>query len=337
MAACRPPVSGRSVQRFRRVALVCLVLGFVHVEARQTAAPVPTETTAPDIPGVVTGGTKVELVASGLRGTEGPIAAPDGTLLFTEQDANRVSRIDASGRVTPYLSNTNGTIGLAFDRLGRLIAAQTTNPQIAVLSPTRDVLADSFEGQALLRPNDLTIDRNGGIYFSDPGPPPQPGVTLDLPRKPAVFYIRSESDVVKVAEDIERPNGVLLSPDERVLYVANTLGDSVIAFDVESDGILKNRRSFARLEGVVKTETGVRSGADGLAVDSAGRLYVATSAGIQIFSAQGTRLGIIPIGIANGPQNLAFAGPEKKTLYVVGRNAAWKIAMQSQGLKDRAK
>ncbi len=77
------------MQMFRRVALVCLVLGFVHVEARQTAAPAPTETTAPDIPGVVTGGTKVELVASGLRGTGGPIAAPDGTLLFTEQDANR--------------------------------------------------------------------------------------------------------------------------------------------------------------------------------------------------------------------------------------------------------
>src|SRR5688572_2353545 len=296
-----------------------------------------TAAVTPDIPGVVAAGTKIELVASGLRGGEGAIAAPDGTLLFTEQEANRVSRIDASGRVTPYLSNTNGTIGLAFDRHGRLIAAQTTNPQIAVLSPTRDVLADSFDGQPLLRPNDLTIDRNGGIYFSDPGPPPQPGQTVDLPRRPAVFYIRPEGDVLKAAEDIERPNGVLLSPDERVLYVANTLGDSVLAFDVASDGTLGNRRSFARLEGVVKTENGVRSGADGLAVDSAGRLYVATTVGVQVFSTQGTRLGTIPIGIANGPQNLAFSGPGKRTLYVVGRNAAWRIAMQSQGLNDRAK
>jgi gluconolactonase len=88
---------------------------------------------------------------------------------------------------------------------------------------------------------------------------------------------------------------------------------------------------------VTKTDTGVRSGADGLAVDSTGRLYVATQVGVQVFSQQGAHLGTIPIGIQNGPQNLAFAGPDKKTLYVVGRNAAWKIAMQSQGIKNRAK
>jgi gluconolactonase len=224
-----------------------------------------------------------------------------------------------------------------FDRHGRLIAAQTTTPQIAVLSPTRDVLADSFEGQPLLRPNDLTVDRNGGIYFSDPGPNPPPGATLDLPRTPAVFYIRPEGDIVKVAEDIERPNGVLLSPDEKVLYVANTLGDSLLAFDVQPDGMLTNRRSFARLDGVVKTPTGVRSGADGLAIDSEGRVYAATLAGIQVFTPQGRHLGTIPVGIANGPQNLAFAGPDKRTLFIVGRNAAWKVAMRSQGPKDRAK
>jgi gluconolactonase len=122
-----------------------------------------------------------------------------------------------------------------------------------------------------------------------------------------------------------------------VLYVANTLGESVVAFDVQPDGSVRNRRDFARLQDVTKTDVGVRSGADGLAVDSAGRLYVATQVGVQVFSAQGAHLGTIPIGVQNGPQNLAFAGPDKKTLYVVGRNAAWKVPMQSQGLKDRAK
>ena len=298
----------------RALAIVLVVGAGVVVGAGSSRlAWAQTETTAPDIPGVVKGGTKVELVATGLRGADGPIAAADGTLLFTEPDANRISRIDASGRVTPYLSNTNGTVGLAFDRHGRLIAVQTTNPQIAVLSPTRDVLADSFEGQPLVSPSDLTSDRNGGIYFSDPG-------------KPAVFYIRSDGDLLKAADDIEGPNGVLLSPDERVLYVANTLGDSVLAFDVQPDGSLTNRRTFARL-----------TRPDGLAVDAAGYVYVAGVAGIQVFNPQGRHLGTIPIGIANGPQNLAFAGPDKKTLYVVGRTAAWKIAMQSQGPKDRAK
>ena len=315
-----------------------LVVGAGHARPVNAQTPEPTATVAPEIPGVVAGGTPVEVVARGLRGTEGPIAAPDGTLLFTEQDANRISRIGADGRITGYLTNTSGAIGLAFDHLGRLIAAQTITPQIAVLSPTRDVLADSFDGIPLLRPNDLTVDRRGGIYFSDPGPNPAPGETLTLPRKPAVFYIRPDGgDVIKVAEDIERPNGVLLSPDQKVLYVANTLGDSVLAFDVQADGMLTNRRAFAMLEGVVKTPTGIRSGADGLAIDSEGRVYVASLAGIQIFTPEGRRLGTIPIGIANGPQNLAFAGPDKRTLYVVGRNAAWKIAMRAQGPSDRAK
>jgi gluconolactonase len=301
--------------------------------------PEPTATVAPEIPGVVAGGTPVEVIARGLRGTEGPIAAPDGTLLFTEQDANRISRITADGRIVGYLTNTGGAIGLAYDHLGRLIAAQTTPPQIAVLSPTRDVLADSWDGMPLLRPNDLTTDRRGGIYFSDPGQPPgADGVLPPAPRRPAVFYIRPDGgELIKVAEDIERPNGVLLSPDEQVLYVANTLGDAVVAFDVQADGMLTNRRPFAGLEGVVKTAAGVRSGADGLAIDSDGRLYVASLAGIQIFSPQGMRLGTIPIGITGGPQNLAFAGPGRRTLYVVGRNAAWKIAMRAQGPSNRAK
>jgi gluconolactonase len=296
-----------------------------------------TETTAPNIPGVVAGGTKVQLIAKGLQGTEGPVAAPDGTLLFTEQNANRISKIDANGRVTPFLSNTNGTIGLAFDSHGRLIAAQTINPQIAVLLPTRDVLADSFEGMPLMRPNDLTVDSRGGIYFSDPGPNPQPGETPRLPRQPAVLYIRPEGDVIKVAEDIERPNGVVLSPDEKILYVANTRGEAVLAFDVEPDGTLTNRRDFAKIDGIVKTDAGVRSGADGMTIDAAGRVYVATRVGVQVFSPQGRHLGTIPVGVPDGPQNLAFAGPDRRTLFIVGRNAAWKIAMQAQGVQGRSK
>ena len=295
---------------------------FSGLSATQTTA---SAAVTPDIPGVVTGGTKIEVVASVLRGAEGAIAAPDGTLLVTEQSANRVSRLDASGRITPYLSNTNGAAGLAFDHNGRLIAAQTINPQIAVLSPTRDVLADSIEGMPIMRPNDLTIDRNGGIYFTDPGPPVPPEEIADLPRKPAVYYVRSETDIVRLADDIERPTGVLLNTNEKVLYVANGLGDSVLAFDVRPDGTVTNRRSFARLNGM---------GADGLAVDAEGRLYAATPSGVQIFSAQGRSLGTIPIPDGH---ELAFAGADKKTLYVVSRNTVWKIAMVAAGIGDRAK
>jgi gluconolactonase len=294
----------------------------------------PTETVAPDIPGVVAGGTRVQLIAQELRGTEGPITGPDGNLLFTEQQASVITKIDANNHRTIFLENTNGANGLTFDPKGRLIGTQPDKATIAVLSPSYSVLASSFDGRPFLRPNDVVADKKGGVYFTDPGANPQPGQTL--PGKPSVYYIRPNGTVALISDEIARPNGIILSPDERTLYVANTVGEFVVAFDVQPDGSVRNRRDFARLQGP-KTDAGVRSGADGLAVDSAGRLYVATTVGVQVFSPQGMALGVIPIGVNNGPQNLAFAGAGKKTLYVVGRGAAWKIAMLSQGPQDRAK
>ena len=295
----------------------------------------PTETVAPDIGGVVAGGTRVQVVAQGLRGTEGPIAAPDGTLLLTEQAANVITKIDAQGNRSTFLENTNGSQGLTFDQKGRLIGVLPATRQVAVLMPTRTVVASMFEGKPFAGPNDLVADRKGGIYFTDPGGYPPPGEFLT--HIPAVFYIRPDGSVIRIADDIPRPNGIILSPDEKTLYVANTLGAFVVAFDVQPDGSVRNQRNFARLAGIAMTNRGVRSGADGLAVDEAGRVYVTSTIGVQVFSAEGRHLGTIPIGNPDGPQNLAFAGPDKKTLYVVGDGAVWKIAMLAQGPKARAK
>lgn len=135
--------------------------------------------------------------------------------------------------------------------------------------------------------------------------------------------------------EIPRPNGVQLSPDERTLYVANTAGDQVQAWDIGADGKLGARRDFARLTGLRDTETGRSSGADGLAVDSDGRLYVATTDGVQVFSAKGEALGTI--ALPKAPQNLAFGGTDKKTLFVVGRGAVYSIATLSSGYRGRAK
>lgn len=295
----------------------------------------PTETVAPDIPGVVAGGTRVQVVAQGLRGTEGPIAAPDGTLLLTEQAASVITRIDAQGNRSTFLENTGGSQGLTFDQKGRLIGVLPATKQIATLMPTRTVLASTFEGRPFVGPNDLVADKKGGVYFTDPGTYPPPGEFLT--EIPAVYYVRPDGSVVRIADDVARPNGIILSPDEKTLYVANTLGAFVVAFDVQPDGSVRNQRNFARLAGILMTNRGVRSGADGLAVDEAGRLYVTSTIGVQVFNAQGGHLGTIPIGNPDGPQNLAFAGPDKKTLYVVGDGAVWKIAMLAQGPKGRAK
>lgn len=295
----------------------------------------PAETTAPDIPGVVAGGTKVQLIKEGLQGTEGPIPTPDGSLLLTEQDANKIIKMDKDGKFSTYAENTNRTVGLAYDPKGRLIGT-AQGGQVIVFTPVRSVLADTFGGQTLSRPNDLVIDKKGGVYFTDPIPanvapgqkPPPAG------RKPAVFYIRPTGQLIMGSDEFERPNGIILSPDEKILYVTN--GEYLIAFDVQPDGSIRNRRTFVTLVGLGRNADGTLVGAaDGLVIDAAGRVYAATGPGVQVFSPQGQYLGTIPI--PRPPQNLTFGGPDKKTLYVVGRGAVYKIAMRAQGFKGRAR
>jgi sugar lactone lactonase YvrE len=307
----------------------------------QTPQAPATDTVAPAIPGVVAAGTKVQVIKSGFEGTEGPIGMPDGSLIFTETQANRITRIDANGNTSTFLENTNGSNGLAFDAKGRLVSVQTVPGQtkIGVIYPkgSEATLADSFDGSPFGRPNDLVVDRKGGVYFTEPGPNPQQaaaGSSTTLP--PAVYYVPPRGKAIKIADGIERPNGIMLSRDEKTLYVNNSNGEYLLAFDVKPDGTVGNRRNFAKYESGSKNAAGVfTSGADGLAIDSEGRLYVAASTGVQVFSPKGEHLGTIPLSRA--PQNLAFAGPDKKTLYVVGRGSAFKIQMQAQGYQGRAK
>lgn len=283
-----------------------------------------TNTVAPAIPGVVAAGTPVTVIKEGFQGTEGPIALPDGSLIFSEPTANRISKIDKDGVVSTFLENSNGSNGLAFDSKGRLISTQTAAGQerIGVVYPKG---SEATLAEGIGRPNDLVVNKAGGIYFTAPG------------AAPVVYYIPPGGAAVKAAEGIDNPNGIQLSRDEKTLYVNNTRGEYVIAFDVQANGTLTNRRNFAKYEGTTKNEKGVASGADGLAVDSEGRVYVAinTTGGVQVFSPQGQHLGTIPTSL--GAQNIAFAGPDKKTLYIVGRGAAFKVQMLSQGYLGRAK
>ena len=295
----------------------------------------PPDTVAPDIPGVVKGGTRVQLIRDLFQSTEGPISMPDGSLLFTEQDAGdgQLVRIDKDDKVSTYLENTNRTIGLAYDPKGRLIGTQSRIPRVGVLAPAKTTLAEASEGVPLVFPNDLVIDKQGGIYFTDQLQtrfrPVPAGRT-----KPLIFYVRPDGTLVKVSEEVASPNGITLSPDEKILYVAN--GQTIAAFDVQPDGTLRNFRTHAALVGLNRNAQGqVQGGADSICMDAEGRVYAATSVGIQVFDPKGQHLGTIPTPLP--PQAPAFAGPDKKTLYVVGRGAVYKIAMLAQGVRGRAK
>jgi gluconolactonase len=341
-----PLLANRTLQRRRtmlnhRSTPLAAALGALTLATAALGQSAPA--TTPGIPGVVAPQTPIVLIKEGFKGTEGPVALPDGSLIFTETQANRITRIAADGSTSTFLDSSNGSNGLGFNANGDLYAVQVLKPQVGIVYPygSERVLADKFEGAAFARPNDLVLDKLGNVYFTDSGANPGAAASAaaagqPAPAKPAVYRITRAGVLQRIAADIERPNGIQLSPDEKVLYVANTAGEHVLAYDIASDGRIGERRNFARLEGWRKLDNGsTSSGADGLAVDALGRLYVASTAGIQVFSDKGEALGTIVLPKA--PQNLAFAGPDKRTLYVVGRGSAWRIATLTPGYAGRAK
>lgn len=281
----------------------------------------------PAISGVVAADTRVEVVREGFEGTEGAVALADGSILFTEGRADRIVRIAPDNTVSTYLGKTGQANALALTAKGELVAVQTAPSAIAIVRPKPKVLAASFEGKPFNRPNDLALARSGDIYFSDPGAAPQPGAP---PVKTGFYRLDRRGKVTLVADDVRRPNGVALSPDEKTLYLANTGGEYLIAFTVQPDGALAARRDFARLAGFKTTPNGPSSGADGIAVDREGRVYVATSAGIEIFAPDGKALGVI--ALPKQPQNLAFGGPDRSRLYAVGRGSVFRIATLTRGV-----
>jgi gluconolactonase len=199
---------------------------------------------------------------------------------------------------------------------------------VSYLTPQHQVLAQSFRGMLLGRLNDLVADKIGGAYFTSGN----------------AYYANARGEVTRLDEDL-RANGIMLSPDEKTLYVTNR--DVVVAFDVRPDGSAENRRDFAELRS--------EGNGDGMAVDSTGRLYVTSAPGVQVFAPEGGYLGLIPT--PRRPISVAFSGPRKGRLYVVGggalgpdgsefttpegvRNNAktiYKISMLARGFSGRAK
>src|SRR6185437_9614086 len=149
-------------------------------------------------------------------------------------------------------------------------------------------LADNYDGKPFIRPNDLVIDKKGGVYFTDCYQINQKRSPDDLPQ--AVYYIPPGGKIIRVIDDIKRPNGITLTPDEKTLYVNDWDGEYLVAYDVQPDGTLKNRRNFAKYDLQQKTDEGLVSGADGLCSDDKGRTFATTPAGVQIFSPKGEHL-----------------------------------------------
>ena len=287
----------------------------------------------PAINGVIAADAKVELVTRGdYRGFEGPVARPDGGMYFTEIQASRIHSLDRNGNLTVWLENTREANGLFLAPDGRLLAAEQSGKRIVAIAPDGRVtpLATEFRGKPLQSPNDLVLDKKGGIYFTDPARAPR-----TVAQRSHVHYLRPGGEVVLLDDEMIFPNGLTLSLDERTLYVDDSDGDYVYAFDVQPDGQVKNKRQFVQLREPVASDRGVRSRADGMAIDSKGRMYVSSGSGVQIVSPRGEYLGTIRV--PELVRSVAFGGPRRQTLYMTAATSLYRLRMLSEGPSKRAK
>jgi gluconolactonase len=276
------------------------------------------------IAGVVAPGVAPELVQEGFVFTEGPVGTPDGGLYFSDIRPNRIYHLDPGGKISLVREQTNGANGLALTREGDLLAAEGDGKRISRRSRDGGVttVTEGIAGKPFLSPNDVLVDANGGIYITDPGPRPVvPGRTA------YVYYLPAGAkEPIVIDDQIARPNGVTLTRDGKTLIVNDTLGPTVYAYDVQPDGSVKNKRTFAQLRDIPE---GKESGADGMALDREDRVYVTTVAGVQVFDAAGKYLGTIKV--PRQPANAGFAGPDKRVLYITAREGLYRINMLAQG------
>jgi gluconolactonase len=280
--------------------------------------------TAEPIPDIGPAGEVVK-VATGFGFTEGPAWDGKSLLYFTDIPNARIHTVDTNGKVNLFVDQSGPCNGLMFNGEGELVACNMGGQLVAwnVANKKKRVLAGEFDGQRFNAPNDLVIDAAGGVYFTDPMfRAPQP-----LPQSAqGVYYRSADGKVSRVVNEAPAPNGVLLSRDEKTLYVLPSMSAEMRAYPVEAPGQLGEMKVFCKVKNPPGRDNG---GCDGATIDEHGNLYLTTALGVQVFSPSGEALGVIEV--PEQPSNCTFGGADGKTLYVTARTSLYSFKMHVKG------
>jgi gluconolactonase len=284
--------------------------------------------------GIVPEGATVEKVAGGFRFTEGPVMDRSGNILFTDIPNNRIMIFNPSDATAGVFREPSGRAnGLEFDAQGRLYACEgnSTDGGRRVSRTEKDgkviTLADSYNGKRLNSPNDLSIDARGRVYFTDPRYGDRKGVEQD---KESVYRIDTDGKVTRIIDDIQRPNGILITPDAKTLYVADNNNEqggnrTLNAYEVGPAGQVSNKR--------VLYDFAPGRGIDGMALDTDGNIYATAGAGekagVYVITPQGKQLAFIKT--PEDPANCTFGGADRKTLYITAGQSLYRIRLNSRG------
>jgi gluconolactonase len=303
------------MKRILLMSVVCLCVVTGSLTAGEEQKP---------IPGIGPVGKIVKLPAT-FKFTEGPAADREGNVYFSDIPNERIHKLTPKGELSVFVEKSNRANGLMVNAKGEIVACEMAGQIVARSADGKErrVLADKYDGKPFNAPNDLVIDKHGGVYFTDP----TFGAPKPLPQgKAGVYYVAPDGKVTRLLDDLPNPNGVILSTDEKTLYVIPTGQAEMMQYPVQSPGEIGKGTVFCTLK---QKEGKTNSGGDGLTIDTKGNLYITSGLGLQVFTPEGKMLGII--AFPEQPANATFGGPDMRTLYVTARTSVYTVPMEATG------
>ncbi len=263
----------------------------------------------------------LEQIASGFIFVEGPAADQNGNIYFSDIPNQRIHIWTLQDSLKTFRENSNGSNGLFFDKNQNLIACEGYASRLSLTTPEGDysIIASEFEGKSFNKTNDLWPDPKGGVYFTDPQ---YDGDMENLNQGGMhVYYLSPDHHtVLRVCDDLVRPNGIIGTPDGKILYVSDRGAGKTYKYNITADGTLSEKTLF------------VNEGSDGMTLDENGNLYITTKdkSQVDIYSKEGNHLKTIEIPEA--PTNVCFGGKNRELLFITAHTSLYRIGLDAKGV-----
>jgi gluconolactonase len=271
---------------------------------------------------IIAPGAKLTELAGGFEFTEGPAADAEGNVYFTDQPNDRIMKWSTDGKLTEFMKPCGRSNGLCFDAKGNLWACADEKNEMWIIDPAKKVtvVIKDFEGKLLNGPNDVWLRPDGGMYLTDPYYPRN--YWKRGPKEIAiegVYYLPPDrKKLTRVVSDLSQPNGIIGTPDGKLLYVSDIRGGKTYSYDIQEDGTLTGKKLFCNL------------GSDGMTVDDRGDVYL-TGRGVTVYDREGKKIEHIDV---NEPWtgNVCFSGKDKQTLFITASKHIYGLKMLVKGV-----
>jgi gluconolactonase len=290
--------------------IFCLLLSAFTLSASAQEAPYDTLT-------------KPQLISKQFSFTEGASVDKKGNVFFTDQPNNKIWEYSTDGKLSLFLDSAGRSNGMYFDKKGNLVTCADEYEQLWSISPDKKikVLLKDYQGHLMNGPNDIWIDRKGGIYMTDPyyQRPWWTRTKSDLDGQKVYYLPKGKNQPVIVDADLKKPNGIVGTPDGKYLYVADIGNGKTYKYTINKNGTLSDRKLF------------IEQGSDGMTLDEKGNVYL-TGNGVTIYNPQGKKIGHIPVP-EPWTANLCFGGPNKDVLFMTASKAIYTLKMNVRGVE----